>query len=332
MELLFGNEAIQWIQQFFGPGHPLPFRILSLFGDTWGMILVAGLTLWLFGRERLYAVVGIIVVGALSKEMLSNIFSHERPDASGILVYEHLEISSFPSGHVYEAVGPWGLLWMMGCVPLWLAAAIALGVALGRIYLGTHYLGDVLGGIAFAVPLVWIFARVWPSIRRWIGRLPRAVHTGAVLALLLAAAGWLLFVGGTPRRYEIVGMTIGGSLALLLLSREIFADSPASSARDGMLRGVIGAAGIVAMLLLDRSAPDDARLFGTLTAGAATLWALLAAPAAFRRLGRERQGVRSTERLRSRRADEWMSRVSEAERHSRRSSREMPGRLRRGSP
>ncbi len=65
---LFGVEPIAWIQHFFGLGHPLPFRIFSLIGDSWGMILVIGLAFWLFGRERLYATCSVVVAGGPSWE------------------------------------------------------------------------------------------------------------------------------------------------------------------------------------------------------------------------------------------------------------------------
>lgn len=294
-DLLFGDEAIRWVQQAIGLGHPIPFQILSLLGDTWGMILVAGVALWLFGRERLYAVVGIVVAGALTKLLLNRLVHQTRPEGPGIVVYEQLQTSSFPSGHVYEAVGPWGLLYALGCVPLWLAAAVAVGVSLGRMYLGTHYLGDVLGGIVLAVPLVWIFVRAWPSVRGWLGRRSRGFHQAAVAVVLAGTAGWLLFGSGTPRRYEIAGMAAAGAVALLVVvGREGAPPEEGASPARAALQVLLGTAGIACLVALDRLAPEEARLLGTLTAGAATLWALIGAPQLTRRLegaGRRRDGA-----------------------------------------
>lgn len=161
---LFDNGPIRAIQDFFGPDYPLPFRILSLLGDTWGIVLVVGLAFWWFGRRALYAVVGIVIAGAATKLALSTVFHQSRPGGPGIVVYEHLEVGSFPSGHVYATVGPWGLLFALGFVPFWVPALATVLVGLGRLYLGTHYLGDVLGGVFFGVVLVWIYAKLWPHL------------------------------------------------------------------------------------------------------------------------------------------------------------------------
>ena len=65
-----------------------------------------GLVFCLFGRRPFYSLVGI-VVGAVIKVLISEMIHHPRPESSQIVVYEHLEVSSFPSGHVLEAFAPW---------------------------------------------------------------------------------------------------------------------------------------------------------------------------------------------------------------------------------
>lgn len=285
LPLLFGTEPIRWIQQFFGFGHPAPFRVFSLLGDTWGMILVVGVAFWLFGRERLYATVAIVAVGAATKVLLSMVFHQTRPSGPGIVVYEHLSVSSFPSGHVYETVGPWGLLAVLGCVSFAVAAAVVVLVGLGRLYLGTHYLGDVLGGIVFGAALVWAFHRYWPAAQGWLARRGSTFYAFLAGAVVAAALGWITFVGGHPRRWEVAGIVIGASVGLPLEYRYVrYSRGPGGWTR-AMLKTVIGLAGIAGMLLLDRSASEDALLLGTITAGLATLWAVLGAPLVFAQPG-----------------------------------------------
>lgn len=282
--ILFGPAPIRWIQELFGLGYPLPFRAFSLLGDTWGILLVVGVALWLHGRETAHAVIGIVIAGAITKLLLGMIFYQARPTAAGIVVYEQLQLSSFPSGHVYQGVAPWLLLYALGCVRLWVPALVAVLISLGRLYLGTHYLGDVLAGVVFAAALVWIYHRLWPSLQSWLqSRSPR-FYRATVLIALLGSLAWLVFVGGQPRRYEIVGMTIGGSLGLLLEAHFVRRrrGSRPWPVRAGKL--LLGAAGIVAFLLLDRSGAEDALLLGTLTAGVATLWTVLAVPLVFSRI------------------------------------------------
>lgn len=281
----FGTGPIRWIQQFFGPGHPLPFRVFSLLGDTWGMIAVIGAALWLFGRERMHAAAAAVVAGAAAKVALSAVFRQERPRGGGIVVYEHLEVSSFPSGHVFEAAGPWGMLFALGCVPLGIAALVVALVALGRLYLGTHFVGDVVGGMLLGAAFVWLFHRAWPGVRRWLQRRPPRFYAVAAAVSAAAAVGWMAVMGGGPRRWEVAGIVAGGALGLLLEHHRVrYAPPPRARARDAA-RVAVGVAGVAAMLLIDRALPEDALLPGLVTAGIATLWAVAGAPALFARLG-----------------------------------------------
>lgn len=281
----FGTDPIRWVQQLFGLGHPLPFRIFSLLGDTWGMIAVTGAALWLFGRERMHAVAAAVVAGAAAKVALSAIFRQERPRGGGIVVYEHLEVSSFPSGHVFEAAGPWGTLFALGCVSLGLVALVVGLVALGRLYLGTHFVGDVVGGMVFGAVFVWLFYRAWPGLRQWLHRRPPRFYAVAAAVAAVAAVGWMAVIGGTPRRWEVAGIVAGGAPGLLLEHHRVrYAPRPGARARDAA-RVAVGVAGIAAMLLVDRALPDHSLLPGMVTAGIATVWTVAGAPALFARLG-----------------------------------------------
>lgn len=296
-ELLFGTEPIRWIQDFFGLGHPLPFRIFSLLGDTWGMLLVVGLAFWAWGRRPFYAVAGIVVVGAATKVLLSTLFQQDRPEGPGIVVYEQLEVSSFPSGHVYEAVGPWGLLWVLGCVPFWVPALVAVLVSLGRLYLGTHYLGDVLAGIAFAAVLVWIYSKAWPPARRWLSERGRSFFVGAAAVIVAGTLAWMWISGGNPRRYEIFGIMVAAAIALPLEYRFLRYRPGEDSPRSALFRVLLGTAGIALFLLWDRSGSEQALLLGIWTAGLATLWTVLGSPALFRAVGlEEKRSLRASDR------------------------------------
>ena len=278
LEVLFGNQPIAWVQGFFGLGHPLPFRVLSLLGDTWGMMLVIGLALWFFGREAMHAVVGMVAAGAVTKALLSLAFSQSRPAGPGIVVYDQLEWSSFPSGHVYETVGPWGLLWALGYLPIWIPVAMTVLVSLGRLYLGVHYLGDVAGGVIFALPLVWAYARVWPRARAWLACRPRRLFHLAAAALIGAALAYSFLAPPVPRRFEVIGIVIGGTLGLLLQARGHASSAPPASRRRAVFALLLAVAGLGALVLFLRTSPHLPLWFSTVAAAAGMLWVLELVP------------------------------------------------------
>lgn len=89
-----------------------------------------------------------------------------RPRPPTALAVGHFTGSAFPSGHATVATAVWGMLAALaalattrwaGKVAGWAAAVlVALLVGLSRIYLGAHWLTDVLAG--WALGALWLFA------------------------------------------------------------------------------------------------------------------------------------------------------------------------------
>ena len=214
-DVLFGNGPIRAVQEWIGLGHPETFRWLALLGDTWGIMLVLGVAFWLYGRETAYALVGAIALGAVSKLLLSMAFTVPRPAGEEIAVYEQLEISSFPSGHVYQTLIPWGVLYVRERLPLIIPILVVSVVAFSRLYLGVHYLGDLVFAVLFGLLFVWGYVRLFPRVEGWLYR--RSAWFYAAL-VGLGAAGVLasiVFWVDTARRWEILGLVLGTGIALL---------------------------------------------------------------------------------------------------------------------
>jgi membrane-associated phospholipid phosphatase len=284
-QFFFGTAPIADLQELIGLGYPFPFRVFSLLGDTWGMLFVIGIGFWLWGRRVLYPLVGIVVVGAATKVLLSSIFAASRPSGPDLTVYQELEASSFPSGHVYEAVGPWGLLYALGRIRLWVAVLVVALVGLGRLYLGVHFVGDVVAGMAFGALLVWAYWKLWPHVEPWLAArsfgayvmLACVVAVGAVVYLVLPAPG--------PRRLEVIGLALGAAAALPAEHRWLGYAPTAGGWGVRTIKVLIGTAGLAACVVWDRLMGDDALWIGVVAAILAVLWVLLAAPALFARLG-----------------------------------------------
>jgi undecaprenyl-diphosphatase len=134
---------------------------------------------WLLWRRRFRAGLFLLVasIGSLVLQgTMKLFFARPRPQ----LPYAHvLPDSSFPSGHTMNAVVFYGavalLLWSIhgrrvGLAAVAVATVIALGVGISRIYLGYHYLTDVVGGILAG--LAWLVVvsaafRARPTWQRW---------------------------------------------------------------------------------------------------------------------------------------------------------------------
>jgi membrane-associated phospholipid phosphatase len=141
-------EAITWL------GAPETMTALTI---------LAALAFWRGRHRRLAAAWVIVMAGTgLLIEGFKDTFERDRPSFPA--PYEQLPSYSFPSGHSAGSVAGYGL--MAYCLGLrWpgrprrLALVFGLGlvvlvIGFSRIYLGRHYLSDVLAG--FALGTAWL--------------------------------------------------------------------------------------------------------------------------------------------------------------------------------
>jgi undecaprenyl-diphosphatase len=128
-----------------------------------GAAVLIGLYLW--RRRQLFWVAALwlsVFGGVLLNNILKLIFHRARPHFSDAV--QALTTYSFPSGHTMIATVFYGSLaafvigtsksWPLRILSVAIALTLILLVAFSRIYLGAHYLSDVLG--AMAEGFAWI--------------------------------------------------------------------------------------------------------------------------------------------------------------------------------
>lgn len=277
-EIFFGPGLISWVQNVFGAGWLTFFRIVTLPGISWGIVAAVGVCLVFWGRRSAYSVVGVIVLEALASTLMNQIFFLPRPDAPSIIRYEQLEIGSFPSGHVFTATAVWGWLYASRRVRWWVAGLIIFLVALARVFLGVHFVGDVVGAFLLGCGLVWLFGRIWPPVRGWLAErgawilwtIGLASIAGAVLTVTVLEPD-------NPYAWNAVGVMIVGPFALALERRQ-------DDGRHGSTRGMwIGAAGLVPLVAIWMSLPEGVTYITAVLTGVGTLWAWWTTPLLQRR-------------------------------------------------
>ena len=138
-------------------------------------LVVASLALWRRTRRHqdpaalIAALIGAIVLYSLLK---AGIGRARPPAAYAVDTYSGL---AFPSGHATQSTAFYGMLalltataWPRRARPIWIGAvAVVLVVGASRVYLGAHWLTDVLGGFAVGAAWMCLVAVVWTrSLRR----------------------------------------------------------------------------------------------------------------------------------------------------------------------
>lgn len=160
-------QATQWASQMRSPALTRFFLAITHLhsGEAITAYAVAlSLPLMLARRHRHWVLPLLLIVagGALLNVLMKLVFERPRPVMDEPLLT--LASFSFPSGHAASTTLLYGFLALVVLVHLprsgwrWVAAALALLVvalvAWSRVYLGVHFLTDVLAGIAEA--LVWL--------------------------------------------------------------------------------------------------------------------------------------------------------------------------------
>jgi len=148
--------------------HPRWFTVplggLSLSANYGVLWYVLCLVPWLFGAadpllKALYVAVPVTLV-EMTGFVIKHYVGRARPPVADPTQAEQIPLplsKSFPSSHASMAVV--GTFTLGALYPQWIPALVALTLVLcfSRVYLGVHYLGDVLGGLFYG--LIW--AAVW---------------------------------------------------------------------------------------------------------------------------------------------------------------------------
>ena len=147
------------------PGLTKVFLWLTLLGKGEVVVAVAATAcaLFLLWRRR-YLLVPLLIVLAGTQatvQAVKHLILRARPAAE--LAYYVEKSSAFPSGHAATAAALYGFLvyalvrdatWRQRANIVFSGLAIVLAVGLSRMYLGVHFLSDVLGG--YVVGLLWL--------------------------------------------------------------------------------------------------------------------------------------------------------------------------------
>ena len=169
--------ATPFLHSIASPGLDAVMNTLTAIGSSLVLVpIFAVVVAWLVRKRRYGAVLFLSVASAGSlflQGTMKLFFQRPRPQ----LAYAHvLPDYSFPSGHTMNAVIFYIALalivWSVfgrraGQVALALVVALAFGVGVSRIYLGYHYLTDVVGGLLAGIAWLLVVGAAFHARPVW---------------------------------------------------------------------------------------------------------------------------------------------------------------------
>lgn len=187
----------------------------------------------------------------------------------------------FPSGHVTIATAfVLGLVFLFGWRAAWAGVLWIVPMAWARMYLGRHFLGDVLGGFGVAVIVTGICL-----LGLNLARLTHPARSGPVARRLIGAAAALAAFAltiHTPAPYDagrLLGLALGIGLAVRMHGANMEAPALARIGRLVLAAACFGAAWWITATLLLR-ADGYETVAGSLIEGMVPAMVLLPGPLA----------------------------------------------------
>ncbi|MEO6624836.1 MAG: phosphatase PAP2 family protein [Burkholderiaceae bacterium] len=164
--VLVDAGVADWFHGHAVPGLTLAMLVITHIHSLLSIgIFAAVLACFLIRKRDWYWLLALVLAvpgGMLLNMLAKHVFERARPSFSDPILV--LASYSFPSGHVVASTVFYGLLgtflvskidaWRWRALVVLLAFVMVVLVALSRVYLGVHYLSDVLAG--FAEGVVWL--------------------------------------------------------------------------------------------------------------------------------------------------------------------------------
>lgn len=172
------GQLAQYFHARARPGWTMFMLAVTHLHSQFGVLAMASVLGGYFYRQRLrywlLALTASVPGGMLMNVLLKYSYQRARPQFDAPLL--SLSTYSFPSGHTSGAMLFYGLLaaYLFGRVRTWparaaialLALALVALVGLSRVYLGVHYLSDVLAGVAFGLAWLAVCITAAATLRR----------------------------------------------------------------------------------------------------------------------------------------------------------------------
>jgi len=209
--LLQADHAVfRFLQQLRAPSiDPVVVAITEMGSGGVLMPLIVAVSAWLVWR-RSWRTLGYWIANALVGEALLRAVKFSLGRQRPLALYEGFERFSFPSGHVTVSTVVLGFLAFLvargrgrrakTAIVLMATAYIAM-VALSRLYLGAHWLSDVVGGIGLGLSWVAFLGMVYTHHERTEPIRARGLAVCAAAAIVLGGAFWTSWHGAADRRF-----------------------------------------------------------------------------------------------------------------------------------
>jgi len=246
----------QFLQSFSAPLLDLFFKAITYFGHPAPWIIIAAWLFWIGKEKKSLMVASIILFSGVVTGALKMVIARPRPE--GILILEHDAYGySMPSGHSTLAAAMYSFFEKkVKPYERALFLALVLLTVISRMYLGVHYLTDVLAGLLLGYLIGKAALAFEKRIEKSRLHITKAKEELGII-LVLAAAVALLFV--LPEELVLAQALLGYFLGFAL-HRHLKKNNPKNK-KAVLVSGTIILGAIFGVAYLNSGAAQQLALF-----------------------------------------------------------------------
>ncbi|PKL37837.1 MAG: hypothetical protein CVV44_16015 [Spirochaetae bacterium HGW-Spirochaetae-1] len=280
----FGEEILNTMHIFIGPWLDYCMIAITAMGTQLFYVVMLPLAYWLYDREITLKIGAVFLVSSVINDMTKEIFQNPRPDPAYLVDgIRELNITykpkgpGFPSGHTQGALTFWGsiIYFNRTRVMIILSALLIILIPYSRIYLGVHYLGDVIGGyiigalcLLVCIPLVIYCGKHYMN---WNSVL-------IILGLIILPLAVFLIIPGYQTQQPLG--VLSGMLLGAYMARDIIFN-PRNTLSAGLVKVLIGLIGIFIIKSGVKIILPDSAIFSYIRYWLIGAWVSFAAPLIF---------------------------------------------------
>lgn len=193
-------------------------------------LLIIPVIYWVVDKRLGFRLLLILVTTDIFASTFKLLFHQPRPYWMGKVLGLGAETSyGIPSSHASDSLAVWGYLaYRLNRKWLWILVSVfVFFIGLSRLYLGVHFLHDVLFGWLLGLVVIWVFIKTEDRVAAWANgqSIPSQIGVGFLVSLLVIVVGqlvqiWLSGIVDPPEwstyatlaRTPVYAFTLAGSL------------------------------------------------------------------------------------------------------------------------
>ena len=239
-------NIVKWFQSFSSQPLDTFFSFVSKFGEVIPFVVIFLLFYWFLNKETAMKFMFVTLVGALLNSGFKRLIKRPRPYVNNADIIDNKYGSigySFPSGHSVFATLTFGgqycalkskLNKTAHIVNLLASICIILLVMISRVYLGQHYLSDVVCGVLFGILWLLVGNEIFNYIEKYFKHILIAIIPVILLFVLLKENPFV--VNEIYSKYYILGGAIIGVIVGYLLDFKLIKNNNKLTLKQNFLK------------------------------------------------------------------------------------------------